>query len=322
MRARTHGVGASCALGDGMPRHSTAPSRSVICGVAGTTGDRDVIGVGGRLAGALDLRLRLVHVRRPVVAPDAAVPGVAGAAVYPVATAPLEPDVDLHAIAREAGFEDAEQLTVEGNPLHVLATMSEDPSTAWVVVGDAGEGPLRAAVRGSVSRPLVGKAACPVAIVPERLDDPTLRSVATVARFVDDDALAQHAAVVAGGLASIFGANLLLVTATGGTRRQSEWGRLSVAERLLERCSGEIPPEVALELVTAVGAEPDALLETARREQAGILVVRGPEHGLLLSALRGSTTHRVLAAAHEVVVVVPDAPLVEAPGPTTDTGPR
>jgi nucleotide-binding universal stress UspA family protein len=146
-------------------------SPSIVCGIDGSRAAQAALEVASALAPRLGLRLVVVHA---VPAPTPTL----------LLTAPARVPVDAERVdllGRESGAAlleeaagahdlppDARRLEL-GGPVTRLATVAAEEEARLLVVGTRGDGPLRAALLGSVSTSLVRSAPCPVVVVPPGL---------------------------------------------------------------------------------------------------------------------------------------------------------
>jgi len=140
-------------------------SPSVVCAVDRSTDSREVVRVAASLAVELELELVLVHVGLP--------PSVPGISVVPSARQVLAREgrkagerllADIAETA--AGHVDAEPIFAFGDLPGTIADVCRRKNARLAVVGARGGGPLREGFRGSVSAGVIGKAPCPVVVVP------------------------------------------------------------------------------------------------------------------------------------------------------------
>jgi nucleotide-binding universal stress UspA family protein len=141
---------------------------AIVCAVDDSDAADDVVRVAQRLALALRGRLVLVH-----VAPPTEAPGVSAAAGGQERLRDEEL-VDARSLAEDlaarAGIPDADMRVEIGAPANRIVAISEEEKAALVVIGSRGRGDVKSALLGSVSHGVVGKATCPVVIVPPGAD--------------------------------------------------------------------------------------------------------------------------------------------------------
>jgi len=114
------------------------------------------------IAQSPDTRLRVVSVHAPIAFPHVSAQGAfAGESVSRALRRDL---AQQHAAAIAAHGDSADGMLRDGDPATVLVDASRD--TDLLVMGSRGYGPLRAVLLGSVSEAVIGRAICPIAVVP------------------------------------------------------------------------------------------------------------------------------------------------------------
>jgi nucleotide-binding universal stress UspA family protein len=137
---------------------------TIICGIDASEEARGAARSAATLAEALRARLVLAHVAQVAVGPEAAT--VPHAYDRLRKRAHSEAERFVARFARETNLAGRAELWVLfGNPAEALAQAAAEERASLVVMGSRCDGPLRAAVRGSVSRKLVAEAPCPVMVV-------------------------------------------------------------------------------------------------------------------------------------------------------------
>ena len=140
---------------------------SIVCGVDGSPQAAGAVVFARILSDWLGWRLVLVHVTNVPVVPGAS--GVPGAYDELHESALADADELLDRTIEVLGLpEDAERRVELDDPIDGLVTACEEEDADLVVVGSHGRGRITSALLGSVSAGVVGRAPCPVAIVPER----------------------------------------------------------------------------------------------------------------------------------------------------------
>lgn len=136
----------------------------VLCCVDDSDQDRAVARYAGQLAEALGHELVLLHVTPPTHAPGVS---AAPAGRQRLREVELQGAEELLArIAHEVGLEPELRRRAEiGDPAERIVEACEDEDAALVVLGSRGRGGLKAALLGSVSTAVAGKAPCPCVIV-------------------------------------------------------------------------------------------------------------------------------------------------------------
>lgn len=139
---------------------------SVVCGVDGSDQSLAAVGVAGRLATRLGLRLVIVHARQNVEAALAyrgarsSTPPVTG---QEDSVAALVDDVIVK--AHDAAGTDATDVVEPGPPAEVLERVADRERGRLIVIATRGAGGVRAAMLGSVARELAAHARRPVVVL-------------------------------------------------------------------------------------------------------------------------------------------------------------
>lgn len=274
---------------------------SIVCAVSGGDRDRALIGVAAALAARADRPLEVFHASEPVVLAEAGF----GAPTIVVADK-HETEGCIAAACEGAPRAPARCEIVSGPPAPLLDRLVLRPDIAALVIGDRGGGPLRAALAGGLTRPLLTRARCPLAVVPRTAGAAAVEHAAAVVCAVDDD-VALSVAATAGALACDLGARLFVVHALppqSGVRARDP--RAPAVRRLLDRCLALVPGGADPHGVAIVGSPVESVLDVVRDESAGVVVVGAPAHGLVRSALHGSVVHELIERNdHGLTVVVP-----------------
>jgi nucleotide-binding universal stress UspA family protein len=141
--------------------------RPVLCAVDHSEPARAALRVARDLAERLGCRLVLVNVQPPTEAP--------GVSAAPAGQARLREEELSSARALLDCLAEDEQLGAAvafrdavGSPADRIVELCGEENASFVVVGSRGRGDVRAAVLGSVSHAVAGRAPCPVVIVPPR----------------------------------------------------------------------------------------------------------------------------------------------------------
>src|SRR6266540_195721 len=143
-----------------------AMSETIVCAVADSDENREVIRIAVTLAKKLEKSLVLLHVV-PLPVPVAPTVGM-----VPVADVELEDDLVasgralLAELAAEAGVPPGTQQRVEiGTAVDRIIGVAEELRASLVVVGSHGHGAVASAILGSVSTNVAAHAPCPVVVV-------------------------------------------------------------------------------------------------------------------------------------------------------------
>jgi nucleotide-binding universal stress UspA family protein len=218
--------------------------------------------------------------------------------------------------ARVDGVEVAGEHLRRGKPAQEINTLAEELDVDLVVVGSRGAGWAKRLVTGSVSEGLVNLASRPVLIVRGAKGTwPPAR----VAVGDDGSQAAEGAEVLAAEIASLFGAEVVLVRAyenppepVGGwsaeDRRELDEALRRRREDLEERAAqlaAFTQHRIATRLIETKAAPAMSLVAGKREEERTLLAVGSRGLGALDRALSRSVSTKVLRAAHGPVLIVP-----------------
>jgi nucleotide-binding universal stress UspA family protein len=271
-----------------------------------------------RLAAGLAIReqlmLDVVAVEEPAPPPMVAgpAPTVAPGPV-PIGGMVMEPERTMeagelrHALeeaARDAGARDIVAESVTSRPREALIALSSRPDAHVLVVRDSGDGPLQSAFTGNAARQALRSVRCPLVVLPAGLEG-RLPHPPRLFCAVEDDEAAVTVAAFAGTMACMLDAPLHIVHSGGSASSRPD-------ERLEAACRQAMPEAVDATFAHLPGPPITEVPAAADRCSADVAIVGAPHHGAMLSALRGSVTHRLIDRATMPVVVVPDA--VQAAG--------
>ena len=218
--------------------------------------------------------------------------------------------------ARIEGGEVAGEHLREGRPAQEINTLAEELNVDLVVVGSRGAGWVKRLVTGSVSEDLVHRASCPVLIVRGREN---AWPPAMVVVGDDGSEVAERTDILAAKIASLFGAEVVLVRAykhppepVGGWSAQ---GRRELDEALrrrredLEKRAEQLAAlthqRIGTRLTETKPAPAMSLVAGKRDEGRTLLAVGSRGLGALDRVLSGSVSTKVLRAAHGPVLIVP-----------------
>ena len=255
---------------------------------------RKLVAFASALADGLGAKLALVGVAEAV--PPAAVAPTMG---VPITLAPELPGLhvppaDLTAVAQDAGVHPAHCQTVTGTVAAVLDGLSEQPSTALLVVGDEGDGAAWSAVTGAPARRALGDLPVPLVLVPRGTEKPSGPGW-RVAAGVLEVAESRSVLAIAGALVERLGGDLLLLVDEPSMDATAALAQLVLPEGA----------DLRVELLAHDPAERlDAVLAHG---EADLLVLAPPERGLVASALLGSVFHAVAAGGHGAILVAPES---------------
>jgi len=137
-------------------------TRSILCGVDGSTDARLALRTAARVSAQLGARLVVAHV---VQLPDRS--SRLGPKTMVSIGAGLEAGVKMLArLLEEEGLSDVDQRVDYGFPADRLADLADEEDAELIVVGSRGRRGFKAVLFGSVSAGLIGVARCPILVVP------------------------------------------------------------------------------------------------------------------------------------------------------------
>jgi nucleotide-binding universal stress UspA family protein len=142
-------------------------SRSIVCGVDASVGARDAVRVAAWLADRIRVRLIIANVAQLPAAVGYDGLGPEGR------QGPDEVGFRLlERLALEEHIPEAARRFLTGVPAEQLAELADQESAEMIVVGSRARGAFKAAFLGSVSHDVIGRANCPVLVVPPGLARP------------------------------------------------------------------------------------------------------------------------------------------------------
>lgn len=283
---------------------------TVACAVGDAEHDAALVEVAGVLASKLGLAIDLVHVNRLT---DMAMGGMGAAPVAVVLEEPpdaaLQMRLRLHKLADEAGCPSAACEVVAGEPTMMLERLSRRRDVAMVVVGDRGDGALRAAMRRSVARSLLRTSSRPVLVVPSGASAPIVERPGPVVCAVDEDDASPIVASAAAGLAQALETELLVVHVVADRRvPERDPARALQVEALLDRCLAEVPDAVSSKGIALLGDPVEGMVELLDDAGASVVVAGPPSHGPVRSVVGGSFCDSLLSRLGEqLFMLVPPA---------------
>lgn len=295
--------------------------RSLICGIDGAESTQAVTATATRLASLLGDRLLLAYVVEPPP------PFPYGRELHRQRERHQDAS-DAERLLSSIDVEgDAERRILHGDPVQELASLAEEEGADLLIVGSGGEGPVKAALLGSVARDLPRQSPCPVMVLPpkarERVDREGALSGRTLVCAVDFSEESASAAAAAARFSSRLGLELVLVYAPGPS--SSHLGRaplgampppdLGRSEERIESAAGRKLEEFAERALEGDGEKcrrrvihglPVAALKRAAEEEGAALVAVGNRgFGAVRTLLGGSTSGELAAGAPTPVLVVP-----------------
>lgn len=291
---------------------------TVVCGVDGSTGARDVVSAAALLASTLGHGLVLVHAVERLVAPGFPAHGHAlDRYAYPGPSSE-EPLVGAGKRILEALVDDLklDPLTAQrveiGEPAHVVVDVAERYEAELIVVGTRGRGRVASAILGSVSSTVVSLASCPVLVVPEG----AAIGGGVLVCGVDDSSAARQAARVARRLADGLDVEVVLVHAvptitppdvSGVPRGPAELAEFEhrAGEEFLASLAFEEGFGTSAERRVVFGSQAEAIGDVADEVNAAIVVVGTRRRGALRAALAGSVSLDLKGDSSRPVLLVP-----------------
>jgi nucleotide-binding universal stress UspA family protein len=314
------GAGPDCASAGRLPRFARRAKHGrrivlgkLICGVDESEEARAAVRVAKSLARDLDRRLVLVH----------AVQFTSGFAfalapyAYPhrvgEETARRAGQQLLDRVADESGLSASVERRIEaGEPAALLARIAGEEPVDLVVVGARSRGLAASAFLGSVLTAVVGRACCPVVVVPAK----ARLGAGPVICAADESEEAHGAARVARRLADRLGVDLLVAHAVAAAPVPSTSAvpngpaelldaERRRAEELLAGLAFEHGFGTEVERRVAYGSEAEAIGQLAEEEDATLVVVGARRRGTLLSLIAGSVSTELPATSLRPTVVVP-----------------
>jgi nucleotide-binding universal stress UspA family protein len=283
-----------------------AMSAAIVCGINWSRRSWGALRLADALATRCDLRLKVLHVAPP-------------------ATESVQRDRGerLHDGIRNILDRADVPVTIgTGAPVERLVDASR--RAAVLVIGSAGTGSLRQALRGNVSASLTRRSACPVIVAPSRPDRESRTALAgtTILCAVRDERDLACAATAA-CWARDLGMSLTLARVIEPppmqpgvaiaapppvvplTPRERAAAAADSLMRLATEISAVAPDDVRTRV--AFGAAGRQLRKLAESEGASMIVVGSRRHGALREALSRSPTARLLRRGPHPVMVCPRA---------------
>lgn len=294
---------------------------SIVCGIDASTHAEAALRVASALADRLRLRLVLIHAV-PAPTPDLLLTAPARVPAHVEQIDLLGRDAGERLLSRAAesqGVRTVDRRLEHGCAAERLCAIAREEQARFVVIGSRGEGPVRAALLGSVSGAVARDSPCPVVVVPRATAGLPLQGKRIVCgvRGGED----RPAAVSAAWLSDRLGVPLTLTrvlpagseAATlvpAGALAATFEDRLKAAPRHALRTMGhslkdaecDADPE-RYDVALGRGDPADQLLELAASAQAILLVVGSRGLGLLRGGLFGSVSRELVRRATRPVVI-------------------
>jgi nucleotide-binding universal stress UspA family protein len=296
--------------------HEIGP-RPVMAAIDGGEASTDAVEAAAWLARAFDAELLLAHAFDPMGIPARPRSEMLAAHIT---------DEDVEQVARRAarllldhasedvsGVEVATEL-VEGPAVSALLELAQARWAALLVAGTAARSGIERVLLGSVSGTLAASAPSPVVVVPRGA---ALEEPGPVVAGYDGSAGGLRAARHAAALAVRLGRELVLVHVTRDKAVEADEQLARELYAAAVAGLGEDPSgrrlDLRVRLVVEEGDPVQVLAAIAREESAALLVTGTRGRNALSSALLGSVSAGLVAAAGRPVVLVP-ASAGEAPG--------
>jgi nucleotide-binding universal stress UspA family protein len=274
-------------------------SEHILVPLDGSSSAENAVPYAAKLAKILDLPLRFVHVAEGGESSG-------------------DPSRSSEAFAEHARelverfeFDDREftSLVREGVPARQI--LDEAKLASFIVLASHGRAGFRATFIGSVADKVVRGSTVPVLVVPA-FGKPIEPSLMPMVVALDGSPEAECALTIARRLAEPAGGQLVLVRSYGLPRLRGADFEYFPAEMpdVLEKDATEYLYKVAEEgdEKIVVQSEPsDAILNAAKKHDAGLVVMATTGKGLAGRLALGSTTDRVLHSLHRPLLVVPES---------------
>jgi nucleotide-binding universal stress UspA family protein len=191
----------------------------------------------------------------------------------------------------------------EGQPVREILEAAERMGADLIALGAHGRGAFERTVIGSVAESVLGRARCPVLVVP-RVPPPADATLPRVVLWATDFSRhATRALAYALSIRAHSAADLVLVHVVAPAAAGADRGRAHEAERRLREIGYPLPGH-GVDRIVAVGHPPSEILRIARDRKAGLVVMGTRGSRALLSILFGSTARRVVRDAPCPVLTV------------------
>jgi nucleotide-binding universal stress UspA family protein len=192
----------------------------------------------------------------------------------------------------------------EGNPAQEILAAAEAMDADLIALGTHGRGPFERSLIGSVAEAVLGRARCPVLVVPTGASPTTGSTLPRVVLWATDFSRdATRALAYAQSIRARSAADLVLVHVVAAEAMDADRERAHEAERRLREIGYPLPGH-GVERIVAVGRPPSEILRIARERKAGLVVMGAQGPRALRSILFGSTSRRVVRDAPCPVLTV------------------
>src|SRR3954452_6557359 len=141
-------------------------TRSIVCGVDGSSDARVALRPAARLSRQLGLQRVVAHVVQPPVPTRGLGPTADQLSGISVDALLAGGEALVDGVLEEEHVSDAKRRVVLGFPADRLADLADDERAELIVVGSRGRGAFKSAFLGSVSTDVIGVARSPVLVVP------------------------------------------------------------------------------------------------------------------------------------------------------------
>lgn len=191
--------------------------------------------------------------------------------------------------------------TVERGQLwDVLATLIKNKSIDLMVLATHGRRGLKKLVLGSVAEQVFRLASCPVLTVgPEAMHEGSSDSFFKTILFATDfSSGSQHALAYAVSMARDYNSHLILLHAVSDSMEIPD---LALAEQqVADLISAETMGELKPEIITEAGSAAETILNVAKNNHAGLIVMGAHHAGVtsIAAHLPWATTSKVVCEAH------------------------
>ena len=190
------------------------------------------------------------------------------------------------------GVERPEIIVVPGHPIATISRMSRERNVDLIIMGTHGRRGWRRALVGSVADAIVREAKPPVLVVPKRIEGPQSETITRVVCPVNFTDSAKAAVRYAAGVASAFGAELMLVHVAENTPPGVE--PANVDEMLESWLPHDVPLRSSLRHLVLRGGPAERVLDCVEDLHADLLVLGAQIRWLRAESVIGTTSERLL----------------------------